>query len=115
VGPKGTPRPPGIGSEGKPLIVYIQVDDEGQRSQARQVQRALSETGFVLPGVENVGRRGIHVARSMVKFHPGPDAEAARAVQQKLQREFKTEVELKPTAGVKRGVLELWFARRDLR
>jgi hypothetical protein len=51
----------------------------------------------------------------MVKFHPGPDAEAARAVQQKLQREFKTEVELKPTAGVKRGVLELWFASRDLR
>jgi hypothetical protein len=60
-----------------PPRVYIHVVNDNQRARAREVARKLQAQGFLVPGVENVGRKGIRQSNSDVRFNPGDEMAAA--------------------------------------
>src|SRR5688572_23836475 len=68
-----------------PPRVYIQIVNSGQRGRAAEVSRKLREQGFIVPGVENMERKGHRQPNSDVRFDPADesaakDTEAIRAV-----------------------------------
>jgi hypothetical protein len=60
-----------------PPRVYIQIVNAGQRPRAADVARRLQAKGFLVPGVENVERKGIRQSHSDVRFNPGDEMAAA--------------------------------------
>src|SRR5688572_18173264 len=53
-----------------PPRVYIQIMRSGQKGRAAEVARKLQAEGFIVPGVENMERRGHRQAGSDVRFNP---------------------------------------------
>ncbi|HYG81741.1 MAG TPA: hypothetical protein VD861_15195, partial [Pyrinomonadaceae bacterium] len=60
-----------------PPRVYIHVMNAGQRARAADVARRLQAKGFLVPGVENMERKGTRLTQSDVRFSPGAGMEAA--------------------------------------
>jgi len=52
-----------------PPRVYLQINDESQREKANQVAELLQKQGFIVPGVDNVGRKGITTTRTDLRFY----------------------------------------------
>ncbi len=61
--------------------VFLHIADENQRDSARHLQAALIERGFIVPGIENVGRIGAKIPqeKSEVRyFHREDEKDAVR-------------------------------------
>lgn len=72
-------------AEQVPPRVYIQIMNAGQYRRAREVARKLQAQGFLVPGVENMERKGHRQSSSDVRFNPADesaakDTESIRAV-----------------------------------
>jgi len=59
-----------------PPRVYIHIMNAGQRSRAADVARRLQAKGFLVPGVENMERKGLRLPQSDVRFNPGDEMAA---------------------------------------
>lgn len=60
-----------------PPRVYIHVMNAGQSGRAREVARKLQAQGFLVPGVDNMERKGIRLSQSDVRFNPSDEMAAA--------------------------------------
>lgn len=94
-----------------PPRVYIQVMNAGQLARAREVTRKLQAQGFLVPGVENMERKGHRQSGSDVRFNPADewaakDTEAIRAV----LGEFKVRLkDVRLGANTRPRQYELWL------
>jgi hypothetical protein len=59
-----------------PPRVYIHVVNAGQRSRAADVAHKLQAKGFLVPGVENMERKGLRLSQSDMRFNPGDEMAA---------------------------------------
>ncbi|HEX8503422.1 MAG TPA: LytR C-terminal domain-containing protein [Pyrinomonadaceae bacterium] len=96
-----------------PPRVYVQIVNAGQRARAGEVVRKLQAAGFLVPGVENVERRGIRQSGSDVRFYGDaqaaqPDVENIRAVLGGFGVNLKT-VALAASGAVRPRHYELWL------
>jgi hypothetical protein len=96
-----------------PARVYIQIMNGGQRARANEVARKLQAEGFLVPGVENMERKGHRQAASDVRFYGDApaaqqDVEHIRAVLGGLGVKLKT-IALAASGGVRPRHYELWL------
>jgi hypothetical protein len=94
-----------------PPRVYIQIVNAGQRGRAAEVSRKLREQGFIVPGVENMERKGHRQPNSDVRFNPADesaakDTEAIRAVLGGFGVKLR---EVKLSANTRPRQYELWL------
>ncbi|HEX6186169.1 MAG TPA: LytR C-terminal domain-containing protein [Pyrinomonadaceae bacterium] len=100
-------------AEQVPPRVYIQIMNGGQRSRAREVAGKLQAQGFIVPGVENMERKGHRQANSDVRFYgndpaAAPDVENIRAVLGGFGVKLKT-IALNASSAVRPRHYELWL------
>lgn len=100
--------------------VYIHVADESQRKSARRLQSDLEEAGFLVPGIENVGRKHLSIPRlTEVRFGDARDSRFADELGKRIQRAFGIQVRTRKLSGnrypLARGTFEIWFGRVELR
>lgn len=51
--------------------LYIQISDESQRDRANKIAGLLQQQGYVVPGIENVGRKGAKVPdKTELRYYP---------------------------------------------
>ncbi len=95
-----------------PPRVYIQIMRANQRARAAEVARRLQSEGFIVPGVENMERKGHRQSGSDVRFNPGEemaaaDTEKIRAVLGGFNVKLK-EIKL-PASAARPRHYELWL------
>ena len=98
-------------AEQVPPRVYIQIMNSGQRARAAEVSRKLREQGFIVPGVENMERKGHRQSSSDVRFNPsdGSSAEDAKKIHAVLG-DFGIKLkEVKLSADTRPRQYELWL------
>jgi septal ring factor EnvC (AmiA/AmiB activator) len=100
-----------------PPRVYIQIVDEAQRQKAREFQSVLQQRGYVVPGIENVGRKGIKgPTTTEVRYdnrNPG-DADKAAQIAAIIHDHYQIAALPRPLPGrlkLARGAFEVWFAK----
>jgi hypothetical protein len=96
-----------------PPRVYIQIMRAGQRARAAEVSRKLQAQGFLVPGVENMERKGQRQANSDVRFYgndpaAAPDVENIRAILGGFGVKLKT-IALNASGAVRPRHYELWL------
>jgi hypothetical protein len=96
-----------------PARVYIQIFDAAQGPRARELQKALELRGFVVPGIENVGRtRAVRQSISDVRFYGGatdsPDVAAINEIAGQFGVTLK-QIPLRASTGVRPRHYEMWL------
>jgi hypothetical protein len=98
-----------------PPRVYIQIQDEQQRASAKDIQARLEAEGFVVPGIDNVGR--LNLRNTQVRFFHDNSAERdlSQQVAGILQRagvnnSAAMHVEGFDNSAIRPKHLELWFS-----
>jgi hypothetical protein len=94
--------------------VYIQIQDENQRDDARKIQKALQGDSFLAPGIELVGTRSVKTTE--VRYFRPQDAEIAEEVRDLLVRNRVSGVTVRYIRGFEDSKsmrprhIELWFS-----
>jgi len=98
-------------AEQVPPRVYIQIMNGGQRTRAREVARKLQAQGFIVPGVENMERKGHRQSASDVRFNPADEsaAEDAKKIHAVLGDFGIRLKEVKLSADTRPRQYELWL------
>ena len=95
-----------------PKRVYIQIYNESQRDLAKKIQNKLRSSGFLVPGIENVGddtgNKADQIQRSIVRFYDNADKDKASEVQAIVGGDVIAQpATIKGTVNV--GTIELWL------
>jgi hypothetical protein len=98
-------------AEQVPPRVYIQIMNSDQRSRAREVARKLQAQGFIVPGVENMERKGYRQSNSDVRFNPADESAADDTKKiQAVLGDFDVKLrEVKLPADARPRQYELWL------
>lgn len=93
-----------------PARVYIQIFDEQDRGKAKDFQAKLRSSGFIVPGIENVGDdnggKAQRLNKNVIRCYDKNDCERANDVKAIVGSDFSVE----PNAGnANSGTLEVWF------
>lgn len=93
-----------------PPRVYIQISDEAQRVNARNLQANLSKQGFIVPGIENVtGKLGAPDRVEIRYFNDADQVAASRIRQLMIQAGFGDAMLARMSLKANPGTLEIWF------
>lgn len=100
--------------------VFLHIADEQQRDPARHLQTALIERGFIVPGVQNVGRIGARVPaqRSEVRYFHREDEKDAVRLTGALENNGVKPIRIVPLFDQKDeplGKFEVWFSQNAWR
>ena len=99
-----------------PARVYIHIQNAEQKTAAEQVQKRLQQSGFVVPGIQNVGTRNL--SSTDVRFFKNNEEESglSERVKQMLQKAGVADVKVRFISGYEDSKtmrpkhLEIWFA-----
>ena len=62
-----------------PIVIYLHIQDAAQRGSAQRLETALeSQAGYIVPGIENVGRQPGVVNNQLRYFRPSDKTEAEK-------------------------------------
>lgn len=101
--------------EAKKPLLYIHIQRETDRELAKSIQTAGRSAGFLVPGIENVSKKGLKSASvPQVRFFRDLDEAYARAagnlVSSANQNQATQVVQVKSlAAGVTRNLVEIWL------
>jgi hypothetical protein len=96
-----------------PPRIYIQIAREDQRQRAAQVTRQLQARGYVVPGIENVGRRARIPRVSELRYYSTgaaqSDIDDILGFLRSLGVKLAQPVQVRQAASVRPRHYELWF------
>jgi hypothetical protein len=92
--------------------VFIQIGNESQRSEMMSLQNKLTQFGFLVPGIENVGNDKLPTNPS-VRYFYDEDEENAKIVTEQLKSAGYTKATPTRVRGMKPriGTLEIWLSK----
>jgi hypothetical protein len=106
--------------ENIPTSVYIHISDESQRQMAKLLESTLINEGFVIPGIENIGKKpNIFIpSRTEVRYYRIEELAGAQRLiailksQQPSMAINETPVKISGTGrGTRAGHFEIWFRK----
>lgn len=114
-----TPLPASEQTPPERTRVYIQIYGEQQREQASEIQEALREYHFIVPGIENLSNTNPALAKrppskSDVRYFNDADADNAGRIHEWLAKNgYSTKLNGTPTRShlkANQGTIEIWLA-----
>ena len=98
-----------------PDRVYIQIANEKQREKAGAIQEILKQSGFTVPGIENITGKAIPPGNTNVRYFSDQDQPTAMKIAEILKSNGIEKAYASRISGLKAnpGTLEIWFAAND--
>lgn len=94
-------------------LVYIHITNEGDRSAGERLRRALLESQYVAPGVENIRRKAKPPASTEVRYFSHADRASAEAVARQigvtLEADTTVAVKFQGKTAMKKLPIEVWL------